>query len=82
MITLDWEGVRQLLAAARGSRYYHVFHLAVFTGLRRSELLGLHWKDVDTELATLSVSRGFHGRVDKDLEPVYWPPKKQRKAGA
>ena len=57
---LDWHGVKQLLEAARETPYYHLFHLAVHTGLRRSEILGLRWKDVDVYMATLSVTQMMH----------------------
>ena len=60
MNTLDERGVEALLEAAQGSRYYSIFHLAVYTGLRRSELLGLRWKDVDLYMATLSVTQVMH----------------------
>ena len=36
----------QFLEAARPHRLYAAFYLAVFTGLRRGELLGLRWKDL------------------------------------
>ena len=32
-----------------------LFLLAVHTGMRRSELLGLRWRDVDIDMASLSV---------------------------
>lgn len=38
---------RKLLAAARGDRLWAVYELAVRLGLRRGEVLGLRWKDVD-----------------------------------
>lgn len=38
---------RTFLAAASGNRLYALFYLALDTGMRRGELLGLHWKDVD-----------------------------------
>jgi integrase len=41
MNTLDERGVDALLEAGMATRYHSVFHLAVYTGLRRSELLGL-----------------------------------------
>ena len=60
MNTLDEVGVDALLDAARATPYYHLFHLALYTGLRRSELLGLRWKDVDLYLANLSVTQVMH----------------------
>ena len=60
MRALDADGVRRVLKAAEGTRYHAAIHLALFTGLRRSELLGLRWQDVDLHMATLSVPRGFH----------------------
>jgi integrase len=55
MRTLDREGVRAFLEVARSTEYYPLFHLAVYTGLRRGEILGLRWKDVNLDMASLSV---------------------------
>jgi len=55
MLTLDVCEVHALLEASLGSVYYPVFYLAINTGLRRSELLGLRWRDIDLDMATLSV---------------------------
>ncbi len=52
---LDSKDVHTLLAASKETPYYQVFHLAIYTGLRRSELLGLRWRDIDLDMATLSV---------------------------
>lgn len=55
MQALDNSGVQRLLEAAQDRMYFPLVHLAIYTGLRRSELLGLRWKDVDLDMATLSV---------------------------
>jgi len=39
--------VNDFLDAVKDHRFYNLFHLAVNTGMRRSELLGLRWKDID-----------------------------------
>ena len=39
----------QLLAAAAGDRFEHLFVVLLSTGLRLGEVLGLHWVDVDLE---------------------------------
>ena len=49
--------VSLLLTAARGTDYHLPIHLAVYTGLRRAEVLGLRWSDVDLDARTLTVNR-------------------------
>ncbi len=60
MVTLELDDVHTLLDAARDTPYYVLFYTALYTGLRRSELLGLRWKDVNLDLATLSVVQSLH----------------------
>ncbi|NQT74671.1 MAG: site-specific integrase [Chloroflexi bacterium] len=55
MQTLNADEVHKLLDAFKGTIYYPITYLAIHTGLRRSELLGLRWRDVDLDMATLSV---------------------------
>ena len=40
--------------------YYALFYTALFTGMRRSELLGLKWPDIDFPMCQLSVRRSLH----------------------
>ena len=47
--------VQQLLEAARGTDQEFPIHLAVHTGLRRSELCGLFWSEVNLKAQTLTV---------------------------
>jgi integrase len=51
------EQVKTLFAAAKGDRLEALYTLAVTTGLRQGELLGLKWDDVDMESSTLQVRR-------------------------
>jgi integrase len=37
------------LKAAEGTRYYLLFKLALSTGMRRGELMGLRWEDIDLD---------------------------------
>ena len=55
--SLDSSEVRRLLDAVDGTDYYLPIHLAVYTGLRRSEILGLRWVDVDLAARTLTVNQ-------------------------
>ncbi|MFD0393970.1 site-specific integrase [Streptomyces nogalater] len=68
---------RQLLAAARDNRLWAVYELAVRVGLRRGELLGLRWSDVDLHEGVLTVRQALQ-RVGGELLIV--APKTQRSA--
>ena len=54
---LTAEQVKILFESARGDRLEALYVLAITTGLRQGELLGLKWGDVDLEAATLQVRR-------------------------
>jgi len=54
------DDVIRFLEAARPTRYYALFYTALFTGMRRSELLALRWQDVDFLLSQIYVSRSLH----------------------
>ena len=48
---------RQLLKAAEGNRLEALYILAITTGMRQGELLGLGWEDVDLEAGVVRVRR-------------------------
>ena len=60
MHTFDDEGLRTFLQVARETPYHSLFYLALFTGLRRSELLALRWDDIDLDMAQVHVTRALH----------------------
>lgn len=49
------EQVSLLLTAAREDRFHALYVLAITTGLRQGELLGLRWADIDLDRAVLHV---------------------------
>lgn len=57
MDILSESQVSQLLVAAKGHRLEALFHLAVISGAREMELLGLKWNDVDWIQRTIKVER-------------------------
>lgn len=57
MVVLDEDQTIQLLDAAKESRLYIVVLLAVTTGLRRGEILGLRWQDIDIDNRIAHVRR-------------------------
>jgi integrase len=57
MAILNESQVSQLLVAAQGSRLETLIHLAVISGARQMELLGLKWSDLDWVKQTLKIER-------------------------
>jgi len=57
MNPLSASEARRLLEAAQGDRLEALYVAAIHTGMRRGELLGLKWKDVDLEGTTIRVRR-------------------------
>jgi integrase len=54
---LNTEQVRQLLTAAHGHHLEALFILALATGMRRGEILGLKWQDINFTTGTLQARR-------------------------
>jgi integrase len=57
---------RALLRANRDDHLFAGLVLLLLLGLRRSELLGLRWVDVDLEAGLIRVHQGLH-RLDHEL---------------
>jgi integrase len=53
----DESQVSQFLVAIKGQRNEILYHLALATGMRRGELLGLQWTDIDWQAGILRVER-------------------------
>ncbi|MFE4569081.1 site-specific integrase [Paenibacillus chitinolyticus] len=51
------EEAQTFLKTAQDDTYYIVFLLALTTGMRKGEILGLRWKDVDFDRRVLSVTQ-------------------------
>src|SRR6266699_1404808 len=57
VLTVDQ--ARKLLEVARGSRLDVLLLIAITTGMRRGELVALHWDDLDFETGVLQVRRNM-----------------------
>jgi len=69
---LDHEEIYRFLQQAKYEGYYELMLLELATGLRRGEILGLQWNDLDEETGELRVERQVT-RVNGKLTVV--PPK-------
>lgn len=65
--------VSLFLEKAKGTPYHALFYMALFTGMRRSELLALKWSDVDFLLGEIHVNRSLHVLVGGEV--ILRPPK-------
>ena len=61
MRTWTREQLRALLDHVRDDRLYAAWRFAAATGVRRGELLGLHWRDLDLETARASITETLIG---------------------
>jgi len=69
---LAWEDAPKVLEHFRGTRWYLPFLLAMTAGLRRGEVLGLRWRNVDLDRGVIHVREQLghdeHGKLV--LSPV------------
>ena len=73
MQTWDEDDVAHFLEVAKDNPYYALFYTALFTGMRRSELLALRWQDIDPVFSQVYVNRSLH-RL-KDGSYIFAEPK-------
>ena len=66
MKTLPIEQLTSFLREARDSGVFEMYYVELATGLRRGELLGLKWEDIDFEHGNLRVKRQV-ARIDGEV---------------
>lgn len=75
MKILDENQVSQLLVSVSNHRWEALFYMAVTTGMRQMELLGLKWTDLDWVKRTIKVERQL---VRPDKEGIQFAPPKTK----
>ena len=76
MRILQQSDIEVVLTETQKTPYYALFFTALMTGMRRSELLGLRWSDVNLTLAELSVNRAMHRLQNHEV--IYRTPKSEK----
>ena len=68
MKTLTADQLSTFFREARDSGVYELYYLDIATGLRRGELLGLKWTDVDLDRGVLKIQRAISRQNGKVVE--------------
>ena len=72
---LDQDGTEQLLSASLGTRFECPVAIAIATGMRRGEILGLRWADLDPAFTVAQVRRTLQ---DTAAGLIFEEPKTKR----
>jgi len=80
MSVLNLEQVKSLLSFLVGSRFEALYYLALTTGLREGELLGLKWNDLDWGSSRLQIKRQLQRIPHEGLHLVEPKSKAGRRA--
>ncbi|QQE75684.1 site-specific integrase [Brevibacillus composti] len=73
IVTWTAEQANEFLSHAKEDKYYIGFVLAIYTGMRRGEILGLRWKDIDFEQARISVQQTLYRPANSGI--IFQEPK-------
>jgi len=60
--------INAFLGAVEDQKYQTLFRLAIFSGARQGELLGLKWSDVDRENNQIHIQRTFNNQAWYDVK--------------
>jgi integrase len=66
---IDLDQARRLIEESRNDRFHALYVLTLYLGMRRAELPGLRWVDVDFARGTLEIVQTLQ-RVDGQLRFV------------
>ena len=55
----SYDAINTFLEHCKEDRHYLTFFLAIYTGMRRGEILGLNWSDIDFANKTIHVQRSL-----------------------
>ena len=75
MKTLTADQLSAFFQEAKDSGVYELYYLDLATGLRRGELLGLKWTDIDLDHGVLKIQRAIsrqNGKVVEALTVIDW----------
>lgn len=78
MHPLEEDQVAVFLREVQGHPHEYLYKIALFTGLREGEVLGLGWEHIDLENGILTVKRQLRREQKKGGEYYFSPPKNNK----
>ena len=78
MHPLEEDQVAVFLREVQGHPHEYLYKIALFTGLREGEVLGLGWEHIDFQAGTLTVKRQLRREQKKGGEYYFSPPKNNK----
>lgn len=69
---LDDDAMVRFMEAVRGSKFGGYYLVALLTGMRQSELMGLRWSDIDFKAETIIIRRQLQRRKKASDGPMYY----------
>ena len=78
LTALDDNMIIDFLKAIQGHKFENVYLIALFTGMRQGEILGLTWDCIDFDTSTITVKQQLQLRRDGSKEYVLVPTKSGR----
>ena len=65
---LNEKQMQVFLECAKNSRFYALFATAIYTGMRRGELLALEWSDIDFKKGKISVNKQYYKGIKQSTK--------------
>ena len=78
MHPLEEDQVAVFLREVQGHPHEYLYKIALFTGLREGEVLGLGWEHIDFQAGTLTVKRQLRREQKKGGGYYFSPPKNNK----
>lgn len=75
---LDAEQIGEFVRRIQGTKYEDVFMVALFTGMRQSEVLGLTWDCIDFKAGTIKVAKQLTRRTENNEAYHFTMPKSNK----
>ena len=65
IVPMDSELIKTFINIIKGNRFFNIYFIALFTGMRQGEVLGLTWDCVDFKKGTITIKKQLQKRKEK-----------------